>query len=72
MQHPGWLLLVVGVVIALIGLVWLAASQIPSLGRLPGDLVYEGKSTRVYFPIVTCVVLSVILTVVMWIIQRFR
>ena len=72
MQHPGWLLLVVGVVIALIGLVWLAASQIPWLGRLPGDLVYEGKSTRVYFPIVTCVVLSVILTVVMWIVQRFR
>jgi hypothetical protein len=72
MQHPGWLLVGIGLVTAVIGLVWLAASQLPWAGRLPGDLVYEGKNTRVYFPIVTCLVLSAVLTLVMWIVQRFR
>jgi hypothetical protein len=72
MQHPGWLLVLVGVVIAVLGLIWLTASQIPWFGRLPGDLIYEGKHTRIYAPMVTCLVLSVVLTLVMWIVQRLR
>lgn len=42
------------------------------LGRLPGDIVYEGKNTRLYFPIMTCVVLSVAFSFVLWLISRFR
>ena len=42
------------------------------LGRLPGDIVYKGKNTTFYFPLATCIVLSVVLSVVMYLISRFR
>ncbi len=42
------------------------------LGRLPGDIRWEGKHGSFYFPIVTCLILSAVLTLVMWIIARFR
>jgi hypothetical protein len=42
------------------------------LGRLPGDIVYRGKNTTVYFPIVTSIALSVILSAVLYLVSRFR
>jgi len=42
------------------------------LGRLPGDIVYRGKHTTVYFPLVTCIVISVVLTLIFYVISRFR
>jgi fumarate reductase subunit D len=60
----GLLLVVLGVVVLL-----LARSNLP-LGRLPGDIVYRGKNTTVYFPWVTCLVISVILTLLMWVLNR--
>ena len=42
------------------------------LGRLPGDFVYRGKHTTVYFPLVTCIVISVVLTLIFYVISRFR
>jgi hypothetical protein len=41
------------------------------LGRLPGDLVWKSKHTTVYFPLVTCVVLSVLGTLVLWLVRFF-
>ena len=64
----GWLLLVGGLVIAGIGLIWVLAPNLPRPGRLPGDIVIEKGDSRVYFPIVTCIVISVILSLVMWLI----
>lgn len=60
----GGVLIVVGVVVMLLG-----RAHVP-VGRLPGDIVYRGKSTTVYFPIVTCIVLSVVLSLVMWLFGR--
>ncbi len=40
------------------------------LGRLPGDIYVHGKNSSFYFPVVTCILLSVILTLVMWIVRR--
>jgi hypothetical protein len=71
MQHPGWALIVIGVVIAGIGAVWLLAPHIPWLGKLPGDIAVEGKSVRFYFPIVTCIVLSLLLTGILWLVRYF-
>lgn len=71
MQQPAWALIVVGAVIMLVGLVWLLAPQVPWLGRLPGDIVIERKNFRFYFPIVTCIVLSVVLTAIMWLVRYF-
>lgn len=71
MQHPGWSLVVIGVLIAGIGLVWLFAPSMPWLGKLPGDIVIERQNFRFYFPLVTCIVLSLVLSVIMWLVQYF-
>ena len=71
MQHPGWLLIFVGLLIVIIGAVWLLAPSIPWLGRLPGDIVIERENSRFYFPIVTCIVLSVLLTAIIWLVRFF-
>lgn len=70
-QHPAWLLIVLGLVMAAVGVIWLAAPLIPWLGRLPGDIAVERGNFRIYFPIVTCVVLSLLLTAIMSLIRYF-
>ena len=65
----GWALVIVGLVIAGIGLVWVIAPNLPTLGRLPGDIVIERENSRFYFPIVTCIVISIVLSLVMWLIR---
>ena len=71
MVDLGKLLLVVGGLIVLAGLVLLAAGKLHlPLGRLPGDIVYRGKNTTFYFPIVTCLLLSVILSLILWLVNR--
>lgn len=62
----GGLLLAVGLVLILLG-----KANLP-IGKLPGDIVYRGKNTTVYFPLVTSILLSVVLTAVMYLIGRFR
>jgi hypothetical protein len=71
MSHPGWVLVVVGVLIAAIELVWMLAPSVPWLGRLPGDIVIERVNFRFYFPLMTCVLLSLLLTGIMWVIRHF-
>jgi hypothetical protein len=66
-------LLILGLVIAAVGLFFLAGARLPfRLGRLPGDVSYHGRHTSFYFPIVTCIVLSVVLTLIFWIIGALR
>lgn len=71
-MNIGKLLIAVGLGLAALGLLTLAASKLglPRLGKLPGDIVYRGKNTTVYFPIVTCIVLSALLTLVLSLIGR--
>ena len=65
----GWMLVIGGLVIVGIGLIWVLAPNLPRLGRLPGDIVIDRQNSRFYFPIVTCIVLSVVLSLVMWVIR---
>jgi hypothetical protein len=69
----GKMLVVLGVVIAAAGLVvmLLGRTNLP-LGRLPGDILYRGKHTTFYFPLATSIVLSVVLSLVLYLIGRFR
>jgi hypothetical protein len=73
MAELGKLLLLVGGVIVVVGAVLLIAgkSNLP-IGRLPGDFVYRGKHTVVYFPLATSIILSILLTLVLWLIGRSR
>ena len=68
----GWVLLVLGLVIAGVVLVWILAPSIPWLGRLPGDLRIERENIRFYFPLVTCLLLSGVLSLVVGVIRLFR
>jgi Protein of unknown function (DUF2905) len=73
MAEFGRILLRVGLVIAFIGIVCLLASRwnLP-LGRLPGDFAYRGRRISVYFPLATSLLLSILLTLVFYLIGRFR
>src|ERR1700682_525746 len=73
MTDLGKLLLALGAVIALVGVVLILAGKFNlPIGRLPGDIVYRGKNTVFYFPLVTCLVISILLSLVLWLINRGR
>lgn len=61
----------IGVALVVIGLVWLAAGRFLPIGRLPGDIVVEKENFRFYFPIVTCIVISVVLSLIGYVIRMF-
>jgi hypothetical protein len=62
-------LIVLGLVLLVIGLLWPYLSQI-GLGRLPGDIVIERENMTFYFPLMTCLLLSVVLSLVFWAVNR--
>ena len=62
MSEMGRPLIVVGAVLLLLGLFLTFGPRIPGIGRLPGDIVWRRGNTTVYFPIVTCLVLSLVLS----------
>ena len=63
--------MLVGGVLFLVGaLVVLGGRAHLPVGRLPGDIYYRGKHTSFYFPVVTCIVVSVVLSLIFWLIAR--
>jgi hypothetical protein len=73
MTDLGKLLIVVGGVLILGGIVLLLAGRLHlPLGRLPGDIIYRGKNTTFYFPLATSILLSVLLTLVFYVIGKWR
>jgi hypothetical protein len=73
MAEFGKLLILVGVLVAAAGLILLllGRTHLP-IGRLPGDFLYHGKKTTIYFPLATSLILSVILSVALYLLSRFR
>jgi hypothetical protein len=63
------LLIGLGIVILLAGLLWPLLARL-GLGRLPGDIVVRREGFTFAFPIVTCIILSVVVTLVMWLMRR--
>jgi hypothetical protein len=66
----GKILIVIGLVIAGLGFLLLLGGKIPWLGKLPGDFYYKGKSFTFYFPLATCIIISIILTIILMFINR--
>jgi hypothetical protein len=62
-------LIIIGIAIVAVGVLWPWLSRL-GLGRLPGDIVIERGNTSLYFPIVTCVLISLALSLVMWLFGR--
>ena len=71
MAPLGRMLIVLGLGIAGLGLLLTFAGRLPfRLGRLPGDIFIQGKNSTFYFPLVTCLILSALLSLVLWIVRR--
>jgi hypothetical protein len=69
----GRLLLVIGIVVAVAGLLLSYGGKLPfRLGRLPGDIVHRGEHVTFYFPIATSVLLSIALSFFIWLISQIR
>lgn len=70
MQDFGKLLFFVGLVLALAGLLITTVGKIPWIGRLPGDILVQRRNFTFYFPLTTSVLVSIILTLLFWLLSR--
>ncbi len=73
LREIGKVLLILGGFLVVVGALLVVGARLPfRLGRLPGDIIYSGRHTTFYFPIVTCIVLSVVLSLALWLVGQFR
>jgi hypothetical protein len=72
MHELGKALLILGIVLVAVGLVLLFAPKLPFLGRLPGDILIKRRSYTFYFPLATSIILSILLSIVLYLINRLR
>jgi len=69
-EHIGRLLVITGLVIAAVGGLLMLTGKVPWLGRLPGDIMIQKRNFTFYFPLATSIILSLLLTLIFWIIGR--
>jgi len=72
MHLTGRLLIITGVVIIIIGLVFTYFDKIPFLGKLPGDIDIKGKNYSIYIPIATSIIISIILSLIFYVISKIK
>lgn len=68
-MSAGRLLIILGIVLVVLGMLWPLVTRL-GLGRLPGDIVIERENFRLYIPIMTSVIVSFVLSVILWLINR--
>ncbi len=67
----GKMLIVLGLVIVVAGLVLYFSDRIPGIGRLPGDIVVRKENFTFYFPLATSIIISIIITLILYLIRKF-
>jgi len=70
MAPLGRMLIILGIIIVAVGVLLLLAQKIPYIGRLPGDIYVKKDSFTFYFPLTTCIIVSLLLTLIFWILRR--
>jgi len=68
----GKFLLVMGLLLVILGGALMFVDKIPFLGRLPGDIRIERENFRFYFPLTTSILISIVVSVILWLISHFR
>jgi hypothetical protein len=63
-------LILIGLALVVVGLIWLAGERL-GLGRLPGDIVIERESFTFYFPLMTALIVSLVLSLLLWLVSRW-
>ena len=72
MNHLAKILIITGVILIIAGIIiYFSGDKLNWLGRLPGDIRIEKENTRIYFPITTMILLSVLFSLIMWIVRKF-
>lgn len=69
-HYIGKLLIILGAVVAVVGLLFMLSDKIPWLGRLPGDILVRKKNFTFYFPVATSILISIVLTLLFWLLGR--
>ena len=69
MNHMQRILITIGIICLAAGILWPWLAKL-GLGRLPGDIRIESESGGFYFPIVTCIVISIVLSLIVWLLRR--
>ena len=72
MQPMGKILVVFGLLVVVVGVVLMFSDKIPFLGKLPGDITIKRENFEFHFPITTSIVISAILSTVLWLISHFK
>jgi hypothetical protein len=71
MPHLGKILVIIGILLVVAGLVvWFAGDKLSWIGHLPGDIRIEKENFRFYFPITTMIIISVVLSAILWIVSK--
>lgn len=71
MHQIGKILIITGIILVVTGtIIYFAGDRLNWFGRLPGDIRIEKENTRIYFPITTMIILSVLLSLIIWIIRK--
>ncbi len=70
MGELGKILIFIGLILAIFGFVFIFANKIPYIGRLPGDITVERKNYSFYFPVSTCALISVVISIIMWLFSK--
>lgn len=66
------LLITIGIILIVVGLLWQVGGRYFPIGKLPGDIFFKKGNTTFYFPIVTSIVLSVVISLILYFIGRFK
>ncbi|MCG3114526.1 MAG: DUF2905 domain-containing protein [Candidatus Manganitrophus sp. SA1] len=70
MADIGRILIFLGLILALLGGIVFLAGKIPGLGRLPGDILIQRRNVTFYFPIATSILISIVLSLIFWLLSR--
>ena len=71
-MNMGKALVVMGLALVVVGFLFMNSDKIPYLGRLPGDLRIERRQFTFYFPLATCLLLSLLLSLILWFISKIK
>jgi len=73
MENLGKILVIAGIILIIAGLIfWFAGNRLGWIGHLPGDIRIEKENFKFYFPISTMIIISVLLTLILWIIRKIH
>lgn len=70
MTDFGKILIILGATLIAVGLLFTLAGKLPWLGKLPGDISYKSEHVTIYFPLATCVLISIVISVLLWLFRR--